>query len=35
MQVWARSTPSIVSGLLPIAAWALYLAGEPVRRARR
>ena len=28
MQVWARSTPSIVSGLLPIAAWALYLAGE-------
>jgi ABC-type multidrug transport system fused ATPase/permease subunit len=27
IQVWARSTPSIVSGLLPIAAWALYLAG--------
>jgi ATP-binding cassette, subfamily B, bacterial len=28
IQVWARSTPSIVSGLLPIAAWALYLAGH-------
>jgi ABC-type multidrug transport system fused ATPase/permease subunit len=28
IQVWARSTPSIVSGLLPIAAWALYLAGD-------
>ncbi|AGZ43278.1 ATP-binding cassette domain-containing protein [Actinoplanes friuliensis] len=28
IQVWARSTPSIVSGLLPIAAWALYLAGN-------
>jgi ATP-binding cassette, subfamily B, bacterial len=27
VQVWARSTPSIVSGLLPAAAWALYLAG--------
>ena len=27
IQVWARSTPSIVSGLLPIAAWALYLSG--------
>lgn len=26
IQVWARSTPSIVSGLLPIAAWAMYLA---------
>jgi ATP-binding cassette subfamily B protein len=26
-QVLARSTPSIVSGLLPIGAWALYLAG--------
>ncbi|MGN9803729.1 ATP-binding cassette domain-containing protein [Micromonospora sp. L32] len=26
-QVWARSTPSLVSGLLPIGAWALYLAG--------
>jgi ATP-binding cassette, subfamily B, bacterial len=28
IQVWARSTPSIVSGLLPIAAWALYLDGR-------
>ncbi|MET0425416.1 MAG: ATP-binding cassette domain-containing protein, partial [Actinoplanes sp.] len=28
IQVWARSTPSIVSGLLPIAAWALYLSGR-------
>jgi ABC-type multidrug transport system fused ATPase/permease subunit len=28
IQVWARSTPSIVSGLLPIAAWAMYLAGH-------
>jgi ATP-binding cassette, subfamily B, bacterial len=28
IQVWARSTPSIVSGLLPIAAWAMYLAGD-------
>ncbi|HET9517007.1 MAG TPA: ABC transporter ATP-binding protein, partial [Actinoplanes sp.] len=28
VQVWARSTPSILSGLLPIAAWALLLAGE-------
>jgi ABC-type multidrug transport system fused ATPase/permease subunit len=27
-QVWARSTPSLTSGLLPIGAWALYLAGE-------
>ncbi|MEN3305647.1 MAG: ATP-binding cassette, subfamily bacterial [Micromonosporaceae bacterium] len=27
VQVWARSTPSLVSGLLPIGAWALYLAG--------
>jgi ABC-type multidrug transport system fused ATPase/permease subunit len=27
VQVWARSTPSIVSGLLPVAAWALYLGG--------
>jgi len=27
-QVLARSTPSMVSGLLPIGAWALYLAGE-------
>ncbi|MDI6105516.1 ABC transporter ATP-binding protein/permease [Actinoplanes sp. NEAU-A12] len=28
IQVWARSTPSIASGLLPIAAWAMYLAGN-------
>ncbi|MET8151478.1 ABC transporter ATP-binding protein [Actinoplanes sp. NPDC049668] len=28
IQVWARSTPSIVSGLLPIAAWAMYLNGQ-------
>ncbi|MEU4237220.1 ABC transporter ATP-binding protein [Actinoplanes sp. NPDC026619] len=28
IQVWARSTPSIVSGLLPIAVWALYLGGN-------
>jgi ABC-type multidrug transport system fused ATPase/permease subunit len=27
VQVWARSTTSMVSGLLPITAWALYLAG--------
>ena len=27
IQVWARSTPSVVAGLLPIAAWALYLSG--------
>jgi ABC-type multidrug transport system fused ATPase/permease subunit len=27
VQVWARSTPAAISGLLPIAAWALYLAG--------
>lgn len=26
-QVWARSTPAVLSGLLPIAAWALYLGG--------
>jgi len=26
-QVWARSTPSVLSGLLPVAAWGLYLAG--------
>jgi ABC-type multidrug transport system fused ATPase/permease subunit len=26
-QVLARSTPSVVSGLLPIGAWALYLSG--------
>ncbi|MEU5945341.1 ABC transporter ATP-binding protein [Micromonospora sp. NPDC047465] len=28
VQVWSRSTPSLVSGLLPIGAWALFLAGE-------
>jgi ABC-type multidrug transport system fused ATPase/permease subunit len=28
IQVWARSTPAIVSGLLPVGAWALYLSGE-------
>lgn len=28
IQVWARSTPSVLSGLLPVAAWALYLAGD-------
>ncbi|MEU4428483.1 ABC transporter ATP-binding protein/permease [Actinoplanes sp. NPDC024001] len=28
IQVWARSTPSIASGLLPIAAWGLYLSGR-------
>ncbi|MEU4561996.1 ABC transporter ATP-binding protein/permease [Actinoplanes sp. NPDC023936] len=28
IQVWARSTPSIASGLLPIAAWYLYLTGQ-------
>jgi ATP-binding cassette, subfamily B, bacterial len=27
IQVLARSTPSVVSGLLPIGAWALYLGG--------
>ncbi|SCG70251.1 ATP-binding cassette domain-containing protein [Micromonospora coxensis] len=27
MQVWARSTPAMASGLLPIGAWALYLSG--------
>lgn len=27
IQVWARSTPSVASGLLPIGAWALYLTG--------
>jgi ABC-type multidrug transport system fused ATPase/permease subunit len=27
VQVWARSTPSILSGLLPVGAWALYLSG--------
>ncbi|OJF13923.1 ATP-binding cassette domain-containing protein [Couchioplanes caeruleus] len=28
IQVWARSTPSVLSGLLPIAAWAMYLSGS-------
>src|SRR4051794_13655084 len=28
LQVWARSTPSVVSGLLPIGAWALFLGGR-------
>jgi ATP-binding cassette subfamily B protein len=28
IQGWARSTPSIASGLLPIAAWSLYLGGH-------
>jgi ABC-type multidrug transport system fused ATPase/permease subunit len=27
VQVWARSTPSMVAGLLPIAAWGLFLSG--------
>jgi ABC-type multidrug transport system fused ATPase/permease subunit len=27
IQVWARSTPAIVAGLLPIVAWWLYLTG--------
>jgi ATP-binding cassette subfamily B protein len=27
MQVWARSTPALASGLLPIGVWALYLSG--------
>jgi ATP-binding cassette subfamily B protein len=27
VQMWARSTPSMVSGLLPAGAWALYLSG--------
>jgi ABC-type multidrug transport system fused ATPase/permease subunit len=27
VQVWARSTPSLLSGLLPIAAWAMLLSG--------
>jgi len=28
IQVWARSTPSILSGVLPIGAWALFLDGR-------
>jgi ABC-type multidrug transport system fused ATPase/permease subunit len=28
VQVWARSTPSILSGILPVGAWALYLGGS-------
>ncbi|MER7415539.1 ABC transporter ATP-binding protein [Micromonospora peucetia] len=28
VQVWSRSTPSLVSGLLPIGAWALFLTGQ-------
>ncbi|GAA0803444.1 ATP-binding cassette domain-containing protein [Spirilliplanes yamanashiensis] len=28
VQVWARSTPAVASGLLPLAAWGLYLAGD-------
>ncbi|GAA2610186.1 hypothetical protein Adu01nite_21310 [Paractinoplanes durhamensis] len=28
IQVWARSTPALASGLLPILAWALYLGGH-------
>jgi ATP-binding cassette subfamily B protein len=28
VQVWARSTPSMASGLFPIGVWALYLAGH-------
>jgi ATP-binding cassette, subfamily B, bacterial len=28
IQVWARSTPSVVAGLMPIAAWSLYLSGR-------
>lgn len=28
IQVWARSTPAVVSGLLPIAAWGMYLGGH-------
>jgi ABC-type multidrug transport system fused ATPase/permease subunit len=27
VQVWARSTPALLSGLLPIAAWAMLLSG--------
>jgi ATP-binding cassette subfamily B protein len=28
VQVWARSTPSMVSGLLPIGVWGLFLSGR-------
>ena len=28
VQVWARSTPALLAGLLPIGAWSLYLAGD-------
>jgi ABC-type multidrug transport system fused ATPase/permease subunit len=28
VQVWARSTPSVLSGLLPVGAWVLYLGGH-------
>jgi ABC-type multidrug transport system fused ATPase/permease subunit len=28
VQVWARSTPSLAAGLLPIGAWGLFLAGR-------
>jgi ATP-binding cassette, subfamily B, bacterial len=28
IQVWARSMPSVLSGLLPIGAWGMYLAGS-------
>jgi ABC-type multidrug transport system fused ATPase/permease subunit len=28
IQVWARSTPSLASGLLPLGAWAMYLDGR-------
>src|SRR4029453_17931951 len=28
IRVWARSPPAVVGGLLPIAAWAMYLAGD-------
>jgi ABC-type multidrug transport system fused ATPase/permease subunit len=27
-QVWARSTPSLAAGLLPIGVWGMYLAGD-------
>jgi ABC-type multidrug transport system fused ATPase/permease subunit len=28
VQVWARCTPAVLSGLLPVGAWAMYLAGS-------